>query len=81
MTVINTSISALTAQNAQRSANNMMGLAMQRLSTGQRINSAKDGAAGLAISQKMIADVRGLAVAIDALPLSYSGLNKISPAV
>jgi flagellin len=81
MTVINTNISALTAQNAQRIANNMMGLAMQRLSTGQRINSAKDDAAGLAISQKMIADVRGLAVAIDALPLSYSGLNKISPAV
>ena len=64
MTVINTKISALTAQNAQRSANNMMGLAMQRLSTGQRINSAKDDAAGLAISQKMTADVCGLAVAM-----------------
>ncbi|WP_310476688.1 flagellin [Sandarakinorhabdus sp.] len=64
MTVINTNISALTAQNAQRSANNMMGMAMQRLSTGQRINSAKDDAAGLAISQKMTADVRGLAVAM-----------------
>ena len=64
MTVINTNISALTAQNAQRTANNMMGLAMQRLSTGQRINSAKDDAAGLAISQKMTADVRGLAVAM-----------------
>jgi flagellin len=64
MTVINTNINALTAQNAQRTANNMMGLAMQRLSTGQRINSAKDDAAGLAISQKMTADVRGLAVAM-----------------
>ena len=64
MTVINTNINALTAQNAQRSTNNMMGLAMQRLSTGQRINSAKDDAAGLAISQKMTADVRGLAVAM-----------------
>lgn len=64
MTVINTNINALTAQNAQRSANSMMGLAMQRLSTGQRINSAKDDAAGLAISQKMTADVRGLAVAM-----------------
>ena len=64
MTVINTNISALTAQNEQRSANNIMGLAMQRLSTGQRINSAKDDAAGLAISQKMTADVRGLAVAM-----------------
>ena len=75
MTVINTNISALTAQNAQRSANNMMGLAMQRPSTGQRINSAKDDAAGLAISQKVTADVRGLAVAIDAPPLSSSSLN------
>jgi len=42
----------------------MIGLAMQRLSTDQRINSAKDDAAGLAISQKMTADVRGLAVAM-----------------
>jgi flagellin len=64
VTVINTNINALTAQNAQRSANSMMGLAMQRLSTGQRINSAKDDAAGLAIAQKMTADVRGLAVAM-----------------
>ena len=64
MTVINTNINALTAQNAQRSANAMMGLAMQRLSTGMRINSAKDDAAGLAIAQKMTADVRGLAVAM-----------------
>ncbi len=64
MTVINTNISALTAQNAQRTANNAMGTAMQRLSTGLRINSAKDDAAGLAISQKMTADVRGLAVAM-----------------
>jgi flagellin len=64
VTVINTNINALTAQNAQRSANSMMGLAMQRLSTGLRINSAKDDAAGLAIAQKMTADVRGLAVAM-----------------
>ena len=64
MTVINTNINALTAQNAQRTANSMMGLAMQRLSTGLRINSAKDDAAGLAIAQKMTADVRGLAVAM-----------------
>lgn len=64
MTVINTNINALTAQNAQRTANNAMGTAMQRLSTGLRINSAKDDAAGLAIAQKMTADVRGLAVAM-----------------
>ncbi|WP_310497933.1 flagellin [Sandarakinorhabdus sp.] len=64
MTVINTNINALTAQGAQRTANNSLSMAMQRLSTGQRINSAKDDAAGLAISQRMTSDVRGLAVAM-----------------
>ncbi len=64
MTVINTNISALTAQSGQRVAQSGLTMAMERLSTGQRINSAKDDAAGLAISQRMTADVRGLAVAI-----------------
>ena len=64
MTVINTNMSALTAQNGQRIAQASLSMAMERLSTGQRINSAKDDAAGLAISQRMTADVRGLAVAI-----------------
>ncbi len=64
MTVINTNISALTAQSGQRMAQASLSMAMERLSTGQRINSAKDDAAGLAISQRMTADVRGLAVAM-----------------
>lgn len=64
MTVINTNISALTAQSGQRMAEMKMHMAMEKLSTGQRINSAKDDAAGLAISQRMTADVRGLTVAI-----------------
>lgn len=64
MTVVNSNLSALTAQNAQRMANSSLAMSMERLSTGQRINSAKDDAAGLAISQRMTADVRGLAVAI-----------------
>ncbi len=64
MTVINTNLSALTAQNGQRTSQLGLSMAMERLSTGQRINSAKDDAAGLAISQRMTADVRGLAVAI-----------------
>ena len=64
MTVINTNLSALTAQSGQRVAQASMSAAMERLSTGQRINSAKDDAAGLAISQRMTADVRGLAVAM-----------------
>ncbi len=64
MTVINTNISALTAQSGGRIAQNSLSMAMERLSTGLRINSAKDDAAGLAISQRMTSDVRGLAVAI-----------------
>jgi len=64
VTVINTNLNALTAQSGQRMAQMELQAAMQRLSTGQRINSAKDDAAGLAISQRMTADVRGLTVAI-----------------
>ena len=64
MTVINTNLSALTAQAGQRTAQQGLSMAMERLSTGMRINSAKDDAAGLAISQRMTSDVRGLAVAI-----------------
>ena len=64
MTVIKTNLSALTAQAGQRTAQQGLSMAMERLSTGLRINSAKDDAAGLAISQRMTSDVRGLAVAI-----------------
>ena len=64
MTVINTNLSALTAQSGQRVGQNSLSMAMERFSTGLRINSAKDDAAGLAISQRMTSDVRGLAVAI-----------------
>ena len=64
MTVINTNLSALTARAGQRTAQQGLSMAMERLSTGLRINSAKDDAAGLAISQRMTSDVRGLAVAI-----------------
>ena len=64
MTIINTNLSALRAQNGSRVAQGGLNTAMERLSTGLRINSAKDDAAGLAISQRMTADVRGLTVAI-----------------
>ena len=64
MTIINTNLAALKAQNGNRVAQAGLDTAMERLSTGLRINSAKDDAAGLAISQRMTADVRGLAVAI-----------------
>ncbi len=64
MTIINTNLSALTAQSGSRTAQASLMTAMERLSTGLRINSAKDDAAGLAIAQRMTADVRGLSVAI-----------------
>ena len=64
MTVINTNVSALRAQNASRMANRDLGQAMERLSSGKRINAAKDDAAGLAISTRMEAKVRGLNQAV-----------------
>jgi flagellin len=64
MTVINTNVAALRAQNASRMAGTTLATAMERLSTGKRINSAKDDAAGLAIATRMDAKVRGLNQAI-----------------
>ncbi len=60
MTVINTNIAALRAANASNAATHMLGMAMERLSTGKRINGAKDDAAGLAIATSMTAQVRGM---------------------
>ncbi|WP_156680340.1 flagellin [Sphingomonas profundi] len=64
MTVINTNSAALRAQNASRNASMDMSQAMERLSSGKRINSAKDDAAGLAVATRMTSDIRGLTVAI-----------------
>jgi flagellin len=60
MSVINTNISALRAQNASMRANEMLGTAMERLSTGSRINSAADDAAGLSIATGFTSDIRAL---------------------
>jgi flagellin len=64
MAVINTNISALRASNASNAASKSLGTAMERLSTGKRINSAKDDAAGLAIATSMTSQVRGMNQAI-----------------
>jgi len=64
MTVINTNIKSLVAQNAMTVNNRSLGKAMEQLSTGKRINSAADDAAGLAISNKMTAQIRGLNQAV-----------------
>ena len=60
MTVIGTNVASLRAANASTNANAALSTAMQRLSTGARINSAKDDAAGLAISDTMTAQIRGM---------------------
>ncbi len=60
MAVINTNISALRASNASSMADRMMGTAMERLSTGKRINGAKDDAAGMAIATTMTSDIRAM---------------------
>jgi len=63
MSVINTNVSATIATNALIKNERAMSTAMERLSTGMRINSAKDDAAGLAISSRMRAMVSGLEMA------------------
>jgi flagellin len=63
-TIINTNIAALIAQRALYKTSNDMSIALQRLSTGLRINSAKDDAAGLAISERATSQLRGLNQAI-----------------
>ena len=62
--IINTNTSALRAQNGGRVANQALQTAMERLSSGKRINSAKDDAAGLAIASSMTAQIRGMNQAV-----------------
>ncbi len=62
--VINTNVKSLVAQNALSVNNRSLSKAMEQLSTGKRINSAADDAAGLAISNKMTSQIRGLNQAV-----------------
>jgi len=63
-TVINTNVKSLLSQQAINVNSRAMGKAMERLSTGKRINNAGDDAAGLSISSRMTAQVRGLNQAV-----------------
>ena len=76
MSVINTNVKALIAQESMRSSNLSLSQAMERLSTGSKINSAKDDAAGLAITNRMTSQIRGMAKAInnvnDAISMSQT---------
>jgi flagellin len=64
MASINTNIVSLNAQRNQAASQSSLATSMQRLSSGLRVNSAKDDAAGLAIAERMSAQVKGMNVAI-----------------
>lgn len=64
MAVVNTNVGASIAQNALMKNEREMNTAMERLSTGSRINGAKDDAAGLAIASRMTSQIRGLDMGI-----------------
>ena len=84
MTVIGTNTASLRAGNASNSANMALSSAMERLSTGKRINSAKDDAAGLAISSSMTAQIRGMNQAVrnanDGIALAQTADGALSEA-
>jgi flagellin len=82
---INTNVMSLNAQRNLTTSQGSMATSMQRLSSGLRVNSAKDDAAGLAIADRMQSQVRGMSVAIrnanDGVSLAQTaegGLSKIS---
>ena len=62
--IINTNITSLNAQRNTAMSQSSLAISMQRLSSGMRVNSAKDDAAGLSIAERMNAQVRGMNVAI-----------------
>lgn len=72
---VNTNIPSLTAQHSLNSATNKMNTAMERMSTGLRINSSKDDAAGMAVSNKLDYKVSSLAVAQDNAQMGASMLD------
>jgi flagellin len=73
---INTNLVSLNAQRNLSTSQGLLSTSMQRLSSGLRVNSAKDDAAGLAIAERMNAQVRGMSVAMrnanDAISLSQT---------
>ena len=80
--IINTNIMSLNAQRNLSTTQSALATSVQRLSTGLRVNSAKDDAAGLAIAERMNTQVRGMNVAIrnanDAISLSQTAEGTLS---
>jgi flagellin len=88
MAVINTNVASLNAQRNLMSSQSALNTSIQRLSSGLRVNSAKDDAAGLSIATRMDAQIRGMNVAIrnanDAISFAQTaegGLAKITDAL
>ena len=86
--IINTNIASLNAQRNSSVSQASMAVSMQRLSSGLRVNSAKDDSAGLAIAERMQAQVRGMNVAVrnanDGISLAQTAegaLGKVSDAL
>jgi len=77
MSVINTNVSAMYSQNAMKTNARSMSTAMEQLSTGTRVNSASDDAAGLAIGQNMTSQIRSLNMAVRKL---NDGINMMQTA-
>ena len=79
---VNTNLYSLNAQRNVASSQANLGASMQRLSSGLRVNSAKDDAAGLAIAERMNAQVKGISVAIrnanDAISMSATAEGALS---
>jgi len=79
---INTNVTSLNSQRALASTQSLLNTSMQRLSSGLRINSAKDDAAGMAIATRMDTQVRGQAVGIrnanDAISLTQTAEGAVS---
>lgn len=82
--IINTNIASLTAQRNLNGSQSSLNTSLQRLSTGLRINSAKDDAAGLAISERFTTQIRGLNQAIrnanDGVSLAQTAEGALSTA-
>ncbi|HEY1396474.1 flagellin [Roseateles sp.] len=80
--IINTNLQSLNAQRNLSSSQSSLSVSMQRLSSGMRVNSAKDDAAGLAIAERMNAQVRGMNVAVrnanDGISLSQTAEGALS---
>jgi flagellin len=82
MSSINTNLISMNAQRNQASSQSSLSTSIQRLSSGLRVNSAKDDAAGLAIAERMSTQVRGMNVAVrnanDAISLTQTAEGALS---